>query len=148
MHKLFNTQNEANIETTTCVAELGIVAVVTLSREFHDPKKASHKYFSVLKSEFSWHYCPEHHKRAILGIMAVSDSAASTLGGCKQNVLTGNHIHLSSAEAISDAKCNHIFDRSVPSKAKTVDDMKSRGIFLQFHPEVQRALPEVGIQGE
>ena len=45
--ELFNPTNETNIDTTTRVVELGMVAMVTLLREFHDPKKASHKYFSV-----------------------------------------------------------------------------------------------------
>ena len=80
--ELFNPQNETNIETTTRVVELGLVAVVTLLSEFHDPKKASQKYFSASKSEFSWQHCPEHHKQATLGIMAVNDIAESALGGC------------------------------------------------------------------
>jgi len=80
----------------------------TLLREFHDPKKASHKYFSVSKSEFSWEHCPERIKRATLGVMAVNDVAESALGGCTRNVQTGNRIHLSSAAAISDAKRNHL----------------------------------------
>jgi hypothetical protein len=146
--EIFNPRNETNINTTTRVVELGTVAMVTLLREFHDSKKASHKYFSVSKSEFSWEYCPQHHKQATLGIMAVNDVAESVLGGCTRNVQIGNRIHLSSAAAISDAKRNHIFDRPIPSKRKTVDEVKSRGIFHQFHQELQRALLEVGIQGE
>jgi hypothetical protein len=64
--------------------------MVTLLREFHDPKKASHKYFSVSRSEFSWGHCPEHHKEATLGKMAVNDVAESALGGCTRNVQTGD----------------------------------------------------------
>jgi len=122
--------------------------MVTLLREFHDPKKASHKYFSVSKSEFSWEHCPERIKQATLGVMAVNNVAESALGGCtrKRNVQTGNRIHLSSAAAISDAKKKHLFDRSVPSKRKSGDGMKSNGIFLQFDKELQRALLEVGVQ--
>ena len=146
--EIFNPRNETNNNTTTRVVELGTVAMVTLLREFHDSKKASHKYFSVSKSEFSWEYCPQHHKQATLRIMAVNDVAESALGGCTRNVQTGNRIHLSSAAAISDAKRNHIFDRPIPSKRKTVDEVKLRGIFHQFHQELQRALLEVGIQGE
>lgn len=86
------------------VVELGTVALETLLREFHNPKKASHKYFSVSKSEFSWDHCPNHIKLATLGIMAVTDVAESALGGCTRNVQTRNRIHLSSAAAISDAK--------------------------------------------
>jgi hypothetical protein len=111
--ELFNPTNATNIDTTTRVVELGTVAMVTLLREFYDPKKASHKYFSVSKSEFSCEYCPEHIKRATLGIMAVNNVAESSLGGCTRNVQTGNQIHLSSAAAISDAKRNHLFDRSI-----------------------------------
>ena len=48
--------------------------------------------------------------------------------------------------AISDAKRNHLFNRSVPSKRKSSDGMKSNGIFLQFDKELQRALLEVGVQ--
>jgi len=121
----------------------------TLLREFHDPKKASHKYFSVSKSEFSWEHCPERIKRATLGVMAVNDVAESALGGCTRNVQTGNRIHLSSAAAISDAKRNHLFDRSAPSKKKSRDDgVKTTGIFLQFDKALQRALLEVGVRGE
>jgi hypothetical protein len=146
--ELFNPRNKSNIDTTTRVVKLGMVAMVTLLREFHDPKKASHKYFSVSKSEFSWEHCPSCHKLATLGVMAVNDVAKSALGGCTRNVQTGNRIHLSSAAAISDAKRNHLFDRSIPSKRKSGDCMMSRGIFLQFDKELQRALLEVGVQGE
>ena len=59
---------------------------------------------------------------------------------------TGNRIHLSSAAAISDAKRNHLFDRSAPSKRKSGDGVKSKGIFLQFDKELQRALLEVGVR--
>ena len=51
-------------------------------------------------------------------------------GICTRNVLAGNRIHLSNASAISDAKRNHLFVRSIPSKRKKGDDMKSRGIFM------------------
>jgi len=128
--ELFNPTNKNNIDTTTCVVELGTVAMTTLLREFHDPKKASHKYFSVSKSEFSWEHCPEHIKQATLGLMAVNDVAESDLGGCTRNVQTVNRIHLSSAAAISDAKRNHLFDRSVPSKRKSGDSMKSMVSFF------------------
>ena len=69
--------------------------------------------------------------------MAVNYVAESALDGCKQNVQMGNHIHLSSAAAVSDAKRNHLFDRTMPSRRIKGDDMKLTGIFLylQFHPE-------------
>jgi len=51
--ELFNPTNETNIDATIRVVELGTVVMVTLLREFHDRKKASHKYFSVSKLEFS-----------------------------------------------------------------------------------------------
>jgi hypothetical protein len=132
--------NPTNIDTTTRVVELGTVAMTTLLREFHDPKKASHKYFSVSKSEFLWEHCPGHIKQATLGVMSVNDVAESALGGCTRNVQTRNRIHLSSAGAISDAKRNHLFDRSVPSKRKSGDSMKSNGIFLQFDKELQQTV--------
>jgi hypothetical protein len=88
--ELFKPTNETNVDTTTRVVELGTVAMVTLLREFHDPKKASHKYFSVSKSEFSWEHCPKCIKRATLGVMSVNDVAESALGGCTRNVQTGN----------------------------------------------------------
>jgi hypothetical protein len=144
--ELFKPTNETNVDTTTRVVELGTVAMVTLLREFHDPKKASHKYFSVSKSEFSWEHCPERIKLGTLGVMAVNDVAESALGGCTRNVQSGNRIHLSSAAAISDAKRNHLFDRSAPSKKKSRDDgVKTTGIFLQFDKALQRALLEVGV---
>ena len=79
----------------------------------------------------------------------MNDVAESALGGCTRNMQTGNRIHLSSAAAISEAKRNHLFDRSVPSKRKSGDSMngmKSNGIFLQFDKELQRALLEVGVR--
>ena len=51
--ELFNPTNVTNIDTTTRVVELGMVAMDTLLRGFYDPKKASNKYFSVSKSEYS-----------------------------------------------------------------------------------------------
>jgi hypothetical protein len=71
--------------------------------------------------------------------MAVNDVAESALGGCTRNVQTGNQIHFSSAAAgaISDAKRNHLFDRSAPSKRKLGDGVTSNGIFLQFDKELQ-----------
>ena len=128
--EIFNPRNETNIDTTTWVVELGTFTMVTLLREFHNPKKASHKYFSVSKSQFSWEHCPDCIKQATLGVMAVNNVAESALGGCTRNVLTGNQIHLSSAAAISDSKRNHNFERSVPSKKKSGDGVKSSGIFL------------------
>jgi hypothetical protein len=79
--ELFNPRNETNFDTTTRVVELGTVAMVTLLREFHDPKKASHKYFSMFKSECSWEHCPKCHKLATLGVMAVNNVTESALGG-------------------------------------------------------------------
>jgi hypothetical protein len=55
---------------------------------------------------------------------------------------------LSSAAAISDAKRNHLFDISVPSKRKSGDSKNSNGIFLQFDKELQRALLDVGVREE
>ena len=79
----------------------------------------------------------------------MNDVAESALGGCTRDVQTGNRIHLSSAAAISDAKRNRLFDRSVPSKEKSGDDgVKSAGIFLQFDKALQRAMLEVGVQCE
>ncbi len=75
----------------------------------------------------------------------MNDVAKSALGGCTRNVQTVNRIHLSSAAAISDAKRNHLFDRSVTSKRKSDNSMKSNGIFLQFDKELQQALLEVGV---
>jgi hypothetical protein len=79
--------------------------------------------------------------------MAVNNVAECSLGGFTQNVQTGNHIHFSSAAAVSDAKRNHLFERSVPSRKRKHNDMQTNGIFLQFHPEIQRALLEVGMKG-
>ena len=88
--ELFNPTNLTNIDTTTRVVGLGMAAMDTLLREFHDPKKASHMHFLVSKSEYSWEHCPKHIKRATLGVMAMNNVAESALGGCTRNVQTGN----------------------------------------------------------
>ena len=121
--------------------------MTTLLREFHDPMKASHKYFSVSKSEFSWEHCPEHIKQGTMGVMAVNDVAESALGGCTRNVQTGNRIHLSSAAAISDAKRNHLFDRSVPSKRKSGDIMNVRDSFSKLDSMIRVIQKSTNLSG-
>jgi hypothetical protein len=123
-----------------------VLAVDTLLREFHDEKKASYKYFSGSKSQFLWQYYPQHHKQATLGIMAVNDVAESALGGCTRNVQTGNHIQLSSAAAVSNAKRNHVFDMPLPSRKRKCNHMNTRGIFSQFHPDIQKSTAGSGYE--
>jgi hypothetical protein len=60
-----------------------------MSDEFKDDltrvtKEMESNHFSVSKSEFSWEFCPECHKQAMLGIMAVNNVAESALGGAQE----------------------------------------------------------------
>ena len=110
--ELFNPRLQTNIKSTARVVESGTVSINALLKEFHNGKKGSYKYFSVSKSHLLA-VLPTTSQAGTTWIMAVNNVAESALGGCTRNAQTGNRIHLSSETAVSDAKRNHLFDRSI-----------------------------------
>jgi hypothetical protein len=56
LKNLFSPDREADKLTTDRVYELGLVAVKTIITELLDQNKATYKYVSVSKSEFSYNY--------------------------------------------------------------------------------------------
>ena len=96
---------------------------------------------STSKSEYSWKYCSEERKKALLGNKATNDEAESTLGGTTAQIQKLGRIALSSAAAVSTMKRNAFFDRS----AKTRGDNQPRGIFHLFDDEVRNAIVLVAV---
>ncbi len=81
-------------------------AADTICTELQDEKKATYKYLSISRSEYSWNHCGEEKKKALLGNTATNDKAESTLGGMTANIQRFGRIALSSAGAVSDMKRN------------------------------------------
>ena len=89
-------------KTKARVIQLAAIAADAILTELHDEKKATNKYLSSSGSEYSWDFCSEERKKALLGTTATNDQAESTLGGCTSQVQRFGRIALSSAVAVSD----------------------------------------------
>ena len=63
-----------------------MTAATAILTELHDEKKATNKYLSSSGSEYSWKYCSNEQKTALLGTMATNAQAKSTLGGCASQI--------------------------------------------------------------
>ena len=86
LKSLFSPQREADIMTTDRVHELGSIAASTIITELPDQNKATYKYLSVSKSEFSHGYLAEERKQSLISIRATNDEAESVLGGATANI--------------------------------------------------------------
>jgi hypothetical protein len=80
--------------TTDRVHELGSIAASTIITDLLDQNKATYKYLSVSKSEFSHGYLTEERKQSLIGIRATNDEAESVLGGATANIQRYGRISL------------------------------------------------------
>ena len=134
--QLFSPTRKTDKNTNRRVTELAETAADAILTELHDETKATFKYLSSSKSEYSWKYCSEERKKALVGNKATNDEAESTLGGTTAQIQKYGRIALSSAAAVSTMKRNAFFDRS----ANTKGDNQPRGIFHLFDDEVRTAI--------
>ena len=116
--------------------ELGSIAASTIIRELLDQNKATYKYLSLSKSEFSHRYSTLARKQSLIGIRATNDEAESVLGGATANIQRYGCISLSLAGAVGVMKRNAFLHRSPKSKSKS----KPLGRFHQFDPSLQEAI--------
>ncbi len=104
---LFHPMKQSYVETTDQDIELSGVATEALVCELLNDKKATYKYLSVSRSDFSAaHDNFESRQEALLGVTATNDEAESMLGGITSNIQKYGRINLSSAGAVSDTKWN------------------------------------------
>jgi hypothetical protein len=113
-------------------------AADAICTELQDENKATYKYLSISRSEYSWSHCGEVKKNALLGNAATNDKAESTLGGTTTNIQRFGRIALSSAGAVSDMKRNAFLKRQ--------DAGNPGGLFHQFPHELREAIVRVAMK--
>ena len=139
---LFSPERTTLKKTNQRVKELAKTAANAILTELHGEKKATNKYLSSSGSEYSWTYCSEDRKNALLGTTATNDQAKSTLGGATSQIQRYGRIVLSSAAAISDISLNGFLNRQAGSKKVA----KPQGIFHQFEDVLRDVIVEVAMQ--
>ena len=65
--QLFWPSRKTNRETSKRVKDLAKTAADAIITELHDPNKATLRYLSKSKSEYSWKYCTKERKAALIG---------------------------------------------------------------------------------
>ena len=126
-----------------------MIAATAIPTELHDEKKATNTYLSSSGSEYSWKYCSNERKTALLGTTATNDQAESTLGGCTSQIQQYGRIALSSASAIADMNRNGYMHRSTGAK----DDKRQKGLFHELdtilsHTSVKVAMKNMPLHRE
>jgi hypothetical protein len=133
------------MKTGPRVIKLARTAADAICCELLDEKKATYKYLSISGSEYSWDYCGEEKKKALLGNTATNDEAESALGGATANIQRFGRIALSSAGAISDMKRNAFFQRCTLS-TNSNPSVNPSGLFHQFAHEIRHAIVVVAMK--
>ena len=109
----------------------------TIIIELLDQHKATYKYLSCSKSEFSYMYASEERKKSLMGITATKNEAKSVLGGETANIQRYGRINLSGAGAVGDMKRNAFLYQTIKS---TIISVKALGQFHQFDQSLQQAI--------
>ncbi len=109
----------------------------TIIIELLDQNKATYKYLSCSKSEFSYMYASEERKKSLMGITAMNNEAESVLGGATANIQRYGCISLSGAGAVGDMKRNTFLYWTTKS---TTNSVKPLGKFHQFDQSLQQAI--------
>ena len=81
-----------------------------------DEKKATYKYLSISRSEFSYEHCPEDVKKSMLGKMAYNDLAERSFAGVTAQVQYYGRIGMSAAAEVSDVGRNDFLSRGGTKK--------------------------------
>jgi hypothetical protein len=122
--------------THHCFHELGSIAATSIITELFDQNKATYKYLSVSKSEFSHHYSMEERKQSLIGIRATNDGPESVFGGATANIQRYGRISLSGAGSVGDMKQNAFLYQ--PTKSE--NSVKPLRKFHQFDLSLQEAI--------
>jgi hypothetical protein len=133
LKNIFSPLREANLKTTDRVHELGSIAATTIITELLDQNKATYKYLSVSKSEFSHRYSTEDRKKSLIGLRATNDEALSVLDGAIANIRRYGGISLFDVGAVGEMKLNAFLYR--PTKSR--NSVNPLGKFHQFDPSLQ-----------
>ncbi len=136
LKNLFSPNREADTPTTDKVYELWSIAVTTIIAELLDQNKATYKYLSISKSEFSYSYLTDEKQQLLMGIRETNDEAESVLGGATANIQRYGRISLSGAGAVGDMK--HIAFLYWLTKSKYSVNLLRK--FLQFDEAWQIAI--------
>ena len=140
--QLFRPVRKTERDASERTIELAGIAAEAFIAELRDENKATHKYLSRFKKDYSYSYASAEKKQAFLGKKATNDEAESALGGATAQLQRFGRVSLSHAAAVSDLKRNAFFHR--PSSSKS--DTKSPGLFHQFHPALQEAILVASMQ--
>ncbi|KAL7537517.1 hypothetical protein ACHAXR_007880 [Thalassiosira sp. AJA248-18] len=130
--ELFHPRDQDNKDSTEMLEILAKIACQAWIDELLDPKEAAFQYLSESKSEYSYEYCPEEMKEALLGAMAVNDLAESSFAGVTAQVQFFGRIGLAGVAAVSDMARN-----SFLSRAKPGTDDGNTGLFHKMPEELQ-----------
>ena len=142
----FSPKNSTNKKTEDRVIELAEVAASTMVIELEDPKKATYRYLTISRSEYSYTYATEKRKKDMLGCECTSDLAESALGGCTAQIQGFGRIDIKAAGAVSDLKTNGYFKRVSTMMRGKKKDNNAKGLFHQFSEEVQRCIVMVAME--
>ena len=134
--QLFHPVRKSERDATARMVELAGIAATAIISELRDEKKATHKYLSRFKKNYSYVHASNERKLAFLGKKATNDEAESALGGATAQIQRYGRIGLSHAAAVSDLKRNAFFHRLTNSKKED----KPLGIFHQFDQRLQEAI--------
>ena len=150
--EMFDPKCKTNIDTDIRVRELGKIVIDAILVYMADPKNATHRNLSISGSPMSFEHCGDDK---LLGIHATNDQCESALGGATAGIQRGNMIGAHNASAVSTAKKNSVFRRTIPNKRNHTkkngrDEGKltkpTMGFFHQFPKRIQQAMVVVAIK--
>ena len=104
VQELSNPVNRDNRNSTEMLLKVTKIGIDGFIKEMLNEEKASYKYLSRLGSEFSYNYCPNEGKEALMGTRATNDEAESSFPGLTCDIQCFGCIGMHSAVSISDAK--------------------------------------------
>ena len=112
---------------------LGTIAVKAMIKEIQDKTKATYKYLSISGTEYSWEYCLETTKKAMLGKIVTNNFAERSFEGVTSQVQTYGRIGMCNSAAIRNMSRNGYL-----SRPNTKKDLKegNRGMFHDFPEEL------------
>ena len=141
--ELFMPRDSDNQESTAMLENIGAKAISVIMTELLDETKATYKYLSISKSIYSWNYCPDHVKKAMLGKMVTNDPAESSFAGVTAQIQSYGRIDLCNAAAVSDITRNKFLSR--PTTKKEIKN-GSIGFFHTLPEELQATAVMVAME--
>ena len=108
--ELFTPTYHDNQDITNFLEKITVIGIQELLDGLEDEKKATYKYLSISRSEFSWEHCPPDVKKAMLGNMASKYLAESSFVRVTAQVHCCSRIDMCSAAAVRDTVRNGFLD--------------------------------------